>query len=75
MYIISMKSLIYMESQSDLLPQAGSEICSTLDIHRILKFGSGYQTVNDLCPDWILQSFKHKHHIHLSTLHQHTKIS
>ena len=29
------------------------------DIHRILKFGFGYQTVNDLYPDRILQNFKH----------------
>ena len=29
------------------------------DIHRILKFGFGYETVNDLYPDWILYNLKH----------------
>ena len=35
--------------------KAGSEICSIpINIHRILKFGFRYQTVNDLYPNWIL---------------------
>jgi hypothetical protein len=28
------------------------------DIHKMLKFGFGYQTVNDLYPNWILRKFQ-----------------
>ena len=34
---------------------AGSEICSILISTGHQKFGVGYQTVNDLYPDWILK--------------------
>jgi hypothetical protein len=34
---------------------AGSEICSILISTGHQKFAVGYQTVNDLYPDWILK--------------------